>query len=213
MQLLLTRFFAVRDFEAAARVFLTNRPSQKFALRQSMYDQLDSERVAGAELAADQSMHVSQRTEHFHQQKQEDGGSLTSTVSDDKDSDLDFLMDHLKAIDERLKSAKTGQHEASLRAERDRTTTMIQTIAGLKRLNDAIAAKKKLEEEKRRLALMAKIREKMCTIGRCPMDFAWRWEGKQFRCEGGSHFATAQQLGVSVEDCVNFFSKTGVVDV
>ena len=31
--------------------------------------------------------------------------------------------------------------------------------------------KKLLEEEKKRLALLTKIRERMCAIGRCPMDF------------------------------------------
>jgi hypothetical protein len=38
------RFFAVRDFEAATRVFLANRPSQKFA---GQYDKPESKRVQG----------------------------------------------------------------------------------------------------------------------------------------------------------------------
>jgi hypothetical protein len=206
-------FLAVQDFEAAARVFLSNRPSQTCAARRPVHGQHDGGSVAGAEVAAEQSMHAPQRMERFHQQQQqEDSSSLPSTLSDHDDKDLDFLKEHLEAVDERLKSA-TGLHETSLRAERDRTITMIQAIAALKRKNDAAAAKKKLEEEKKRLALLTKIRERMRKIDRCPAGFAWRWEGNQFHCEGGSHYATAEQLQVSAEDCANFFSKTGVFDV
>jgi hypothetical protein len=77
--------------------------------------------------------------ERFHQQQQkEDSSSPPSTVSDHDDTYLDFLGEHFKAVEERLKSA-TGLHKTSLQAERDRTITMIQFIAALKRKNDAAA--------------------------------------------------------------------------
>ncbi len=212
------------EFEAATKTFLQNRPSKKVAPLpplqgfsgggvRGVRDAAGNEEGgrAGPELTADQDISAFKRV-LINKHKEADG-DVPSLVSDESDGDLDFLKDHLKAIEDRLKSAETEGHETSLREERDRTIKIIKTIAELKRLHDVAAAQKKLEEEKRRLALMTKIRERICAIGRCPMDFAWRWEGNQFHCEGGSHYATPERLGVDLQDCINFFSKTGVVDV
>ena len=210
------------EFEAATKAFLQNRPSKKVTPPpplqnfpgggvRGVRDAAGNEEGAGPELTADQDMSAVKRV--LINKHKESDGDAPSLVSDESDGDLDFLKDHLKAIEDRLKSAESAGHESSLREERDRTIKMIKTIAELKRLHDVAAAQKKLEEEKRRLALMTKIRERICAIGRCPMDFAWRWEGNQFHCEGGSHYATPERLGVDLQDCINFFSKTGVVDV
>jgi hypothetical protein len=214
--------FTVAEFEAATKTFLQNRPSKKVTPPpplqkisdggvRGVRDAAGNEEGAGPELTADQDISAFKRV--LINKQQESDGDVPSLFSDESDGDLDFLKDHLKAIEDRLKSAQSAVHESSLREERDRTIKIIKTIAELKRLHDVAAAQKKLEEEKRRLALVTKIREKICAIGRCPMDFAWRWEGNQFHCEGGSHYATPEQLGVDVQDCINFFSKTGVVDV
>jgi hypothetical protein len=205
--------FPVSDFQAAAEIFLQNRPSQTteaLAAGGGVESAASDNTYRMAELSADQIMNIVKQVHTHH--LEEAGGAAPSLVSDGADSDLDFLKEHLKAVEERLKSAK-GQHLASLKEERDRTMAIIRDIAEMKRRNDVAAAHKKLEDEKKRLALMTKIRQKICVQGRCPMDFAWRWEGNGFRCEGGSHYATAEQLGVDVQDCIDNFSKTGVVDV
>ena len=200
---------AVADVEAAAKAFLNVRVA-------SQGRDGEAEAAGGGgtatELYADRD-NTSFATRERHRHKQADGDA-PALVDDDTltaDKDLDFLKDHLKAVDERLKSAQ-GMHKSCLNEERNRVIDKLKKIAELKRLGDEAAAKKKLEEEKQRLKLMQQIREKICTMGRCPADYAWRWEGNRFHCEGGSHYATPEELGVSAADCINFFSKTGVMD-
>jgi len=200
---------SVADVEAAAKAFLNVRVA-------SQGRDSEAEAAGGGgtatELYADRD-NTSFATRERHRHKQADGDA-PALVDDDTltaDKDLDFLKDHLKAVDERLRSAQ-GMHKSCLNEERNRVIDKLKKIAELKRLGDEAAAKKKLEEEKQRLKLMQQIREKICTMGRCPMDYAWRWEGNQFHCEGGSHYATPEELGVSAADCINFFSKTGVMD-
>jgi hypothetical protein len=200
----------VVDFQGAASLFLRNRPA-------ALVTGCRHDAVGGggsrAELTADQDIISFARREHRHHKEADsdppafvDEGDLTV------DGDLDFLRDHLKAIDERLKSAQ-GQHKSSLQEERKRTIDRLKKIADLKRQGQAAAAKKAIDDEMHRLALMHDIRQKICEMGRCPMDFAWRWIGSGFQCEGGSHFASAEDLGVSSDDCAKYFSNTGVVDV
>jgi hypothetical protein len=104
---------------------------------------------------------------------------------------------------------KQGGHKKQLEEELRRTRELIDNI----KLLDEVKAQALIEEEKQRLALMKQIVERIIDIGRCEMDFAWRWEGDRFRCEGGSHYATPEQLGVSAEDCFKFFSKTSAMEI
>ena len=124
------------------------------------------------------------------------------------DRDLDFLRDHIRKIEARLRDAE-GMHKEKLEEELRRTREQIDKI----KLLDEVKAQALIEEEKQRLALMQRVVKKIGAIGRCPRDFAWRWEGNGFRCEGGSHYATPEELGVSAEDCYKFFSKTGVMEI
>ncbi len=124
------------------------------------------------------------------------------------DSNLDFLRDHIRKIEDRLHDAK-GMHREQLEEELRRARELIDKI----RLLDEVKAQALIEEEKQRLAIMQQVVERISEIGRCPMDFAWRWEGNGFRCEGGSHYATPEELGVSAEACSKFFSKTGVMEI
>ena len=200
---------AVADVQAAAKAFLNVRVASRG--RGGKAEAAGGGGTA-AELYADQDItSVAARERHHHKQADGDAPALVDDDTLTADKDLDFLKDHLKAVDERLKSAQ-GTHKSCLNEERNRVIDKLKKIAELKRLGDEAAAKKKLEEEKYRLKLMQQIREKICAIGRCPMDFAWRWEGDRFHCEGGSHYATPEEVGVSAADCVNFFSKTGVMD-
>ncbi len=124
------------------------------------------------------------------------------------DSNLDFLRDHMRKIEARLRDAQGG-HRTQLEEELRRTQELVDKI----KLLDEVKAQALIEEEKERLALMQQVVKRICELGRCPMDFAWRWEGDQFHCEGGSHFATPAQLGVTAEACSKFFSKTGVMEI
>ena len=143
-----------------------------------------------------------------HLFKSEEVADIAGQSIMESSANLVFLEEHLEKIKKRLQDTSSASHKSSLEQELARAKLVIDQ----KRQLGDVEAQKLIEEEKRRLVLMTKIRIFFAS-GRCVMHFAWRWEGSQFRCEGGSHCARADELGVSVEDCVKFFSKTGVVDV
>ena len=73
------------------------------------------------------------------------------------------------------------------------------------------AARKRAEELERQQRLLreraeraAKIRRALAEVGRCCQGYAWRREGSGFRCAGGSHTASFEQIasqsGLSVSD-------------
>ena len=159
----------------------------------------------GFEKTAESGAFVGSVVHHF---KPKEPAGDTGPMESVPDRDLDYLHDHITKIEARLRDAK-GMHKEKLEEELRRTREQIDKI----KLLDEVKAQALIEEEKQRLALMQQVVEKIGAIGRCPMDFAWRWEGNGFRCEGGSHYATPEELGVSAEDCVKFFSKTGVMEI
>jgi hypothetical protein len=143
-----------------------------------------------------------------HRFKPQEPAGDTGPMQSAPDSKLDFLHDHITKIEARLRDAKGG-HKEKLEEELRRTRELIDKI----KLLDEVNAQALIEEEKQRLALMQRIVQSISAIGHCPHDFAWRWEGNGFRCEGGSHHATPEELGVSAEACSKFFSKTDVMEI
>ncbi len=55
-----------------------------------------------------------------------------------------------------------------------------------------------IQLEKRRIQIM----ERLNAMGRCPMGFVWIWTPAQngFVCGGGSHSASAEELGLTDRD-------------
>ena len=58
--------------------------------------------------------------------------------------------------------------------------------------DDAEEDQQELEQEK----LEEKRLNKLRTMGVCPMGYHWAREGNGYRCEGGSHFVTDNELGL-----------------
>jgi hypothetical protein len=50
------------------------------------------------------------------------------------------------------------------------------------------------EDKKRKSAEEQKTIERVQAIGKCPMGFTWHKEGAGWRCGGGSHFVTDDDL-------------------
>jgi AAA+ superfamily predicted ATPase len=55
------------------------------------------------------------------------------------------------------------------------------------------AEKQRLKEEEQRRQQQA-VMERVAMIGKCPMSFAWIKQGGGYRCAGGSHFVSDEQL-------------------
>ena len=73
---------------------------------------------------------------------------------------------------------------ARIRAVLDR-----QKHALLARMEAIIEQRKKQQSEEEK-----KIQDKLKRIGRCPMDFEWLKVQGGYRCAGGSHFCTDEQI-------------------
>jgi len=73
---------------------------------------------------------------------------------------------------------------AKIRAVLDR-----QKHALLARMEAIIEQRKKQKSEEEK-----KIQEKIKRLGRCPMNFEWLKVQGGYRCAGGSHFCTDEQI-------------------
>jgi SpoVK/Ycf46/Vps4 family AAA+-type ATPase len=62
--------------------------------------------------------------------------------------------------------------------------------AEIKRLEQ----EKKLEEAARKIAEQARIKERLRLVGMCPMGYTWHRSGGGWRCAGGSHLVSDDQL-------------------
>jgi hypothetical protein len=121
----------------------------------------------------------------------------------------EFFKKHLAKIAQKLQSAK-GLYRENLLKERERAIQKEREFK-IKGKSSVDLAKALLREEERRLQMMKQMMQKLATIGKCPQEFAWRWENPLFHCEGGSHHASPEQLGVTASDCIKFFGVTGVM--
>jgi hypothetical protein len=119
----------------------------------------------------------------------------------------DFFQKHLAKIKQKLQSA-TGEYRKALMKEMERT---VQKERQFKSKTSVDLQQKLVREEELRLKMMHAIMQKLASIGKCPADFAWRWEPPKFHCAGGSHWATPEELGVSAGDCNKYFADTGVM--
>ena len=59
----------------------------------------------------------------------------------------------------------------------------------LLKVNNAIKEENRVLDEKER-----KIQENIRAMGLCPMGYKWHREGDGWRCGGGSHYLTQEQI-------------------
>jgi SpoVK/Ycf46/Vps4 family AAA+-type ATPase len=97
-----------------------------------------------------------------------------------------------------LKPSALGLVRDQLERQRPRVLLMARCALKLeldrqRRLREAVdeEARKRVEEE---LAKERAIQHKLRTLGRCPMGFEWLNVGGGYRCAGGSHFVSLEQL-------------------
>jgi hypothetical protein len=70
-----------------------------------------------------------------------------------------------------------------------KTVLQQQRGAVLEKIKISIKAAEKAKSEEE-----AKIQFKIKQLGRCPMGFEWLKEGGGWRCAGGSHFCSDQEI-------------------
>ncbi len=113
--------------------------------------------------------------------------------ADDSDSGIDDISSHLRSLQGKRATVPNSER-ASLEKEIKRVTSLLDDLEDMdhdERL-DAIQA------EKRRMQIM----ERINAIGRCPVGFEWIWrpERNSFQCAGGSHWASASDVGMTDAD-------------
>jgi len=110
-----------------------------------------------------------------------------------------LLQEFKSELEEKLKEDLETKYREALEAE----------LRRIKKLEEA--ARRAKEEERHRLLEMETKRRaiirKLAQIGRCPAGFAWRREGGGFRCAGGSHYASVDQLGIDRTELDKLFPE------
>jgi hypothetical protein len=87
-------------------------------------------------------------------------------------------------LDRRAEEEREEAYQQLLKAKQDASEERREII--LKQL---------LEEERRRKA-EAEARRKLEKMGVCPAGFAWIKQASGYRCAGGSHYMSVEQLGI-----------------
>ena len=128
-----------------------------------------------------------------------DGGSAQPSddddaqLSDDSDSGIDDISSHLRRLQAKRATVPHSER-ASLEKEITRVTSLLDEIEDM----DSDARLDAIQAEKRRIQIM----ERINVIGRCPVGFEWIWrpERNSFQCAGGSHWASAKDVGLTDAD-------------
>jgi hypothetical protein len=128
------------------------------------------------------------------------GDAAEPSSSDDEsqhsvgsDGDFDDLLSQLSKLQGK-RSTMPASERASLEREIKRLSTLIDGLDDM----DHDERQDAIQAEKRRMAIM----ERINAIGKCQMGFEWIWrpERNSFQCAGGSHWASAQDVGLSEAD-------------
>ena len=110
----------------------------------------------------------------------------------EREAEAARLREELRALEEARQRARDEEEARQLAAQAEAARKRAEELARQQRL---------LRE---RVERAAKIRRALAAVGQCCQGFAWRREGSGFRCAGGSHTASFEQIaaqsGLSVSD-------------
>ena len=114
----------------------------------------------------------------------------SSDAIDDGIGDIESFLRKLKL----KRSACSGAESRILEEEIKRVSNLIDELADM----DADEALDVIQQEKRRIQIM----ERLNAMGKCPMGYVWIWtpSRNEFVCGGGSHSASAKDLGLTDRD-------------
>ena len=116
-----------------------------------------------------------------------------ASLPDDSDSGIDDISSHLRSLQAKRATVPNSER-ASLEKEIKRVTSLLDDLEDM----DHDARLDAIQAEKRRMQIM----ERINAIGRCPVGFEWIWrpERNSFQCAGGSHWASAGDVGLTEAD-------------
>jgi replication-associated recombination protein RarA len=121
---------------------------------------------------------VTEQEEEEHQQQKEE---------------IRAEMDRMRAeLEEKLKQEQDEAHKKALEEELRRLEELRLQMERAK----AEELRKLLERERKRM----EVKRKLASVGFCPAGYVWHREGSGFRCGGGSHFVSFNQLGITESD-------------
>ena len=99
-------------------------------------------------------------------------------------------MDRMRAeLEEKLKQEQDEAHRKALEEELRRLEELRLQMERAK----AEELRKLLERERKRM----EVKRKLASIGLCPAGYVWHRQGSGFRCGGGSHFVSFNELGIT----------------
>jgi len=145
----------------------------------AVWNQLQADIAAEKEAkrkAAEEELRLEQELKDAERQKQAArarAAALERAMAMAKDN-----LEKQREIERQLEEAR--RREAEVRAARERA---------------AAALRKKQQEEEANRRKEQEIQQKLNHIGRCPVGFQWIRQGSGYRCGGGSHFVSHDQLG------------------
>ena len=91
----------------------------------------------------------------------------------------------------------TKKRRGKLRKEYNLKLNRIKEELKLKRKKELLKRKKK----QRRAEIMMKLRD----IGKCVAGYEWIYEGNYFRCAGGSHTVSLEEVGIKSQEAKSYF--------
>ena len=104
-------------------------------------------------------------------------------------------FEEMKRLEELMRQAEQKRREE---LEREYEEEKRRALAALAARQEAEERRKKaMEEEERKRRREEAVQKKLRDLGVCPVGFRWIKEGSGYRCAGGSHFMSNDQLGIS----------------
>jgi hypothetical protein len=208
------------DVVAAMAQFLASRPEEaapslkSSAVGMPMRVAHDHGHAHAPSHSHDQSQALRREAGGEERRREEEANVMTDQVKEEGEGD-ERDVSYLHELAEAKKRATDEAHRRTIEAEERRVREHIEALARIeqerreaeeaaRRAADE-AERQRLLEEARRLAEEArrlreaeeKERRKMEAlrrIGNCPAGYAWHREGGGWRCGGGSHFVSQEQL-------------------
>ncbi len=148
----------------------------------------------------EKDQHVNRKQKVKKQATTSGGDDEPSSPDKDSEDSSDAIGDGIGDIESFLRklklkrSACSGAESRILEEEIKRVSNLIDELPDM----DADEALDVIQQEKRRIQIM----ERLNAMGKCPMGFVWNWtpSRNEFVCGGGSHSATAKDLGLTDRD-------------